>query len=233
MAIIRLNGSAESETGQFILPVDGAAGIYFTNESQKKLTNNFAKNALSAAIIGSLSPTADYTSMSLNTGYVQTSIKETSDMTIIAVYEQPTTVENSAMIASTYKGDPTAFGIGLYANQGVVKFLATQRASNGNTTSGGRETPASGWTMAVGKVSGATNSVQNLTTGTNVSTTYASRVLGDDPQKIRIGASYEQGFTSSLKIMAVVIFDKALSDNETDAVADVLRRYAAKHNVTV
>lgn len=233
MAIIKLNGSAESETGQFILPVDGAAGIYFTNESQKKLTNNFAKNVLSAAVVGILSPTADYTAMSLTTGYVQTDITETNDMTIIAVYEQPTTVANSAMIASTHEGDSSAFGLGLYATQGVVKFLATQRNSSGSTTAGGKDTPASGWTIAVGKVSGATNSVQNLTTGTKSSTTYVSRVLGDNPQKIRIGASYKPSFTTSVKIMAVVIFDRALSDSETNTVADVLRRYAAKHNVTV
>lgn len=233
MATIKLAGSAESETGKFILPVSGAAGIYFTNDSQVKLTNNFAKNELSAAVMGILSPNTNYTTMRVDGGYVQTSIKETADLTIFAVYEQPATmVSSGAMIVSTHIGDPSSFGAGLYATTGKVQSLATQNTSSGKT--GGQQVVnASGWQLVVARTSGAANHIKNITTGESKTTSYVSRNLGDNPVNYRIGASYTTAYKADVKIMAVVIFNKALTDTEIVSVGDVLRRYAAKHGVNV
>ena len=235
MAIIKIGGDAEANTGLFILPVAAnPAGIFFCNTDQTKLRCNFAKNKLSASVQKTLSPTSSYTAMSIDTGYVQTDIAETSDMTVFAIYEHPSTFTSSgSMIASTYRGDATSFGSGLHANSSGLNFIATQKQANGTNTAGGRIVPASGWTLAVGRVDKNTNYVKNLTTGTINTATYSERILGNAPAKIRIGASYDPAFKDSVKIMAIVVFDKALSDSEVDSVANVLRRYAAKHNVTI
>lgn len=234
MAIIKLSGNAETDSGRFAMPVDGAVGIYFTNNSESKLTNNFAIGELLAEIKGSLSPTIDYTSMKYSTGYVQTDIAETSDMTVFAIYEQPNSITTSgAMIASTYKGDATSFGMALYANDSKINFLATQKNTSGANTAGGQFVAASGWQLVMGRVGGATNTVKNITTNESKSGTYSSRVLGNDPQKIRVGGSYDGAFNDTVKVMAVVVFNRALSDDDAVKIADVLKRYAAKHGVTV
>lgn len=235
MAIIKIGGDAEASTGLFLLPVlQVPTGIYFCNGEPDKLRCNFAKNTLSASLQNILVPTPDYTVMSVDTGYVQTDIAETSDMTVFAIYEHPPTFTSSgAMIASTYRGDASSFGSGLYANSSGLTFIATQKQASGSTTAGGRIVAASGWTLAVGRADGNTNYVKNLTTGTINTATYNERILGNTPAKIRIGASYDPAFKDSVKIMAIVVFDKALSDSEIDSVANVLRRYASKHGLTV
>ena len=234
MAIIRLGGSAESDTGKLMLPVSGAVGIYFTNSSQTKLTNNFAKNELSAAISGVLSPTAHYTAMKADTGYVQTNITESENMTLFAVYEQPSAITTSgAMIVSTYKADVSSFGMALFADTNGASFLATQNKSGGGITANPRAVAATGWQMVVGRVNSNVNYIKNLTSNVANESTQVSRFLGTSPAKFRVGASYDSTFNDSAKIMAVVIFNKALTDAEIVSVGDVLRRYAAKHGVNV
>lgn len=234
MAILKIGGSAEKDTGRFLLPVDGAVGIYFTNQSDLKLSNNFATGRLTNQVGGNPVPQPNHTTLSLVGGYLQTPLPETKDMTMLAIYKQPATTNNGVMICSNYGATTlSSFGAGLQITAtGKVSFIASQLNAS-TPTSAGRTVNATGWTLVAGRVDGTTNYIKNMTTGESNVATYTSRIDGTNNALLRIGACYAANYNESVDVMAVVVFDRALADSEINSVTDVLRRYAAKHGVTV
>ena len=234
MAILKIGGSAEQDTGRLILPVEGAVGIYFTNQSKLKLSNNFASGRLTNQVMGNPVPQPNFTTLSLTGGYVQTPLPETKEMTVLAIYKQPVTTSAGVMICSNYgNSNPSGFGVGLQiTSTNKVTFIASH-LNAATPTSGGRTVNATGWTLVAGRVKGNTNYIKNMTNGELSEATYTSRIDGANNPLLRIGACYAVTYNESVEVMAVVVFNRALVDSEINSVSDVLRRYAAKHGVTV
>ncbi|CAM3966213.1 LamG-like jellyroll fold domain-containing protein [Psychrobacter arenosus] len=234
MAILKIGGSAEQDTGRLILPVEGAVGIYFANQSKLKLSNNFATGRLTNQVVGNPTPQPSHTALSLNGGYIQTPLAESAEMTMFAIYKQPVTTSAGVMICSNYGNPyPSTFGIGLQVTStGKVTFIAAQLNAS-TSTAGGCTVNATGWTLVAGRVKGNANYIKNMTNGELSEATYTSRLGVASNPLLRIGACYAARYNESIDVMAVVVFNRALADSEINSVSDVLRRYAAKHGVTV
>lgn len=236
MAILKLGGDAEKETGRFVLPVEGAVGIYFVNESKAKLTNNFFNGKLENAVEGVVSPNADYTPLKLGLGTIKTAIPETAEMTVFAIFKTAS-VTNGGMIVSNFSTAISGvYGLGLQClKTSEFQFMATVVKSDGGTTAGGAKAAfdMNTWTLAAGRTTGGINTAINLTKGVTAFANFVARGAVRDGGLMRIGGGYENQYNDGFDIAAVVIYNRALSDNEITSVGDVLRQYAAKHGLSV
>lgn len=237
MTILKIGGNAESETAKFVMPVDGAVGVYFTNVSQTKLKNNFIADYLPNTVALSPLINSDYTTFGSSVGYVQTDISELDNFTIITVFKVPTTIsKSSANVFSTFSGDPSTYGSGILVQNDGVKSIASQTTASGKTsgTSASITATKGVWGLFVSLYDGNKNTVKSITEKKQSSyTTGTGRLVGTTPVNYRIGNAYLDLHGNDIDVMCVAVYDRALSDSEIDSVSDVLRRYAAKHGVTV
>lgn len=199
---------------------------------------NWAPGGADATIVGDVTEGDRCVVLKGLTGYLETRIAETAAMTIVGIMQQ---VDISGAIAAigNYRASSVGNGVGLHTSATGILSLNVSRAAG----SGGSSTVPVGGSLiermtlfsAVIPATGPTT-LRNHTTGANParSSNDGARLLNADGLLMRIGnLAGPTWVTGTARMMAMLVYDTALTDAEVATAAAWGKDYAAGYGVVV
>ncbi|MCE1053433.1 MULTISPECIES: hypothetical protein [Pseudomonas putida group] len=218
----------------FNIPVkSGLEGAFLFGDGGAQIGRNYAPGKANAVVVGSPQAMNGYTTFN-ETGYLESGISETAEMTIIIVCRD-----------STGNADPRPGFIGNHfdiASGGVAIFTASEtvfRAQNiKNKLSdycnlNATDTIATFTPMALRVRNNAPSVMRNMTTGANAASTSSAARTIDAARKIQIGRIPSDGFKGLNDMMAAIIYSRSITDEELSVLTDWLKGYCLSHGVSV
>ena len=213
---------------------------------------NRAPGKASASIIGIPAIAASHARFKGLENFVQTAIKETAELTVLVVGKAAAAIPGGASISgdastpayvSSYNGPSTnpaypgtSTGASLYhVATTTMTGTGARDNSSGALATGSQilsgETPTS-WGLRVLRLSSSSPIVvNNLTTSASATGSLSTlRVPAD--RAFRIGSAYAN-FGAEVDISQVIIHSARLTDDETAAIAAVMRKRAARLGIAV
>lgn len=228
----------------------GLEGWFECDTDIARLGFNRAPSKPNAKIVGSPVVSSQSVKFKGLSNYLDTSIAETADMTIIVVGKSTNEVPagasstgdaNTPMYAGTYIGPAVGVsgnssGVSLYhvVNNSVYGVAARDNGS-GAPTGAQIAAPdvANVWGLrAVRTGNGAQTQVQNLTTGTTASNAANTNNRIVTTNTLRIGSGYRD-FGGEVDISQIIVFSVRLTDEELDLMAAFMRKRAASIGLSV
>lgn len=214
----------------FTVPVrDGLEGAYLFGDGVTQIPKNYAQDKPDATVVGALSVGAGYATFN-ETGYLDTGITETADMTVITVARDSTGSADPAPGLIGNFIDATRGGLAISTN-GATGYRATEVKDSTLRSIPILAAQENFTIQALRARNLKTSSLKNLTSGDETigSSTAARTVYSAGT--IWIGRIPNTGFKGFNDQVAALIFSRALTDAELDLVAAWLRGYCASKGI--
>jgi hypothetical protein len=222
-----------------VLPIvtRGLVGWFTFDTDASRFGVNRVLGASAAVVFGAPTAYATHGRFKGNVNYINTGIKETTEMTLIAVCRAvsvPTGAADGIIFVGNIGGSAitpgyeglSAFGVSIYmSTPDVLSGSACRDNGSGSTTSAGatisNEVQTDWAIRAVITAQVGGTIVKNLTQGTSGKRdSTATRVLSDAPFLI---GSAPTSYTGESDISAVAVYSVALTDDEIAKVASQMR----------
>lgn len=213
---------------------------------------NRAMNKKNGVVVGSPAVAAGYTRFKGLTNYLQTDIADTNSLTIIVVGRSVNAIPagasvtgdaNTPFYAGFNRGNAqtpgltgSVFGTGLYHTKPDALTSGSSRESGTGgisyfSTDLSGESPTNFAIRAIRVNASGLDVVSNLTRNLSATRTTASaRVRTDSLARIGSGVT---GFGAEVDVSSVAFYSSALSDADLAAVAELMRRRAARYGINV
>lgn len=212
------------------LPVkDGLVCAYLTYGTLEQLQMNY-KNALNdASVIGS--PVVSVASALFTSGssYIETPFLESNEFTVFAV-AKPGEIESGkqAMIVGNFSSGIS--GASLYFTSDKVNLSASYKSGLKAATRARNENNA----LYVARCSNDILEITDKTVGATGKATISGETRQVAGRKNRIGSGYTaSAMVGNANISIVIIYNKVLSDIETEEVCTAIRRLTSSIGLTV
>ncbi len=216
----------------FTIPVlNGLTLAYLFSGGTSKAHRNYAPGAMDGSVVGEPTSPGRYVRFSGVDSYVNTGVAETLAVTCFVIARVPLN-ETAAFIGSP--GDASNAGFAMYST-GPGNVTMNSETTAGRVMTVMSVTPID-WQFLCGitPATGGREQLRNLKTGavvTNANTANRANTVIDG---LCIGTASPGSSTwKTVDILAVVYFNRVLSDPEIDAMTAWGRAYAADFGVTV
>lgn len=210
----------------------GLAGWYCADTASGRAAFNRVLDRPNGTIAGAPVPSANSVKFVGNSAYIETGIAETAEMTIIALLKTQNPVSAAAQVYAVSSYASPDIGLSLYSNvAGFLVGAAARTNGSGGQISGAATiaAPDQTWVLASLTVSAAQTKLRNLTAGTSaLGSSSASRVVAG--AGLRIGSSRTAGGANAgeINISHAIVYTAALSDEEIDQIAVLMRKRAMR-----
>jgi hypothetical protein len=240
--IIRVAGADFSANPVgFIPPVaDGLEGWFYLGGDLEKSVRNLAPGRSNALVAGA--PTVETSHLRCTAGaYLQTSIVDEGDFTLLTVSKLPAEFDLGANFAwpiSSFSSGPGIFYRAVGANPSAGLAIEAPTDVGGVSTYtqafGPTDVTASAWTFWGGKFqTGVGFNNYDKTAGTSAAGANANNRFPQPGNPYRIGAS-TAGSSQPIDVAFAAIFSRALSVDEIEAVYQAVKAYMTRrHTITV
>lgn len=224
----------------FDAPFDGIEYLNFFDGADV-LTRNMILGKPRAAVVGTPAHGAGYAVFTGFANYLQTQVAETSDLTIISVWQAVgvvtgTPLSERPMVASNYL-DSTLAGAGtsMFANLNT-RWQALATANNGGAaayTSAFGVVDPNTWGLRAQRVSAADGvTADDLTAGLRQTVALAyPRAIG--ARAMRIGSAYSNAYAGVVNQCVTALISRRITDNELYDIGDLMRYHAGRRGITV
>lgn len=230
---------AENYATEYAAPVRrGLEGIFFINSFIEKLARNYAPDKLSGVVVGAPSVNAGYASFKGMANYVQTQIRETTDVTFFVVArsaDTPGAADSTPLICGTFDSAAPA-GISLYAS-GTDRVAGTAAygdddASSTNASAIATPIVLSSWNLYSVTVNSAGVTARSHTANVSISRA-ATKPRRPSTRTVRIGSGYSNTQRGNVDIALYQHHSVSLTEDEIARTVADLRAYAARRGITV
>lgn len=215
----------------FSIPIlDSLEGAFLLGDGIAQMTRNYAPSKADAKAVGTLRSGAGYAILD-ESGYLNTGIMETAEMTVIAVGRAPD---------GTISTNPAFVGNNLNTGTGGFGLFPNATGAQGTSIRGGAleriqvTSRYQDFTALSHRLKATTpNIVNNLSSGeSKLGASSAARTL-EKTNPILIGRLPSSAFKTTNEQIVVLIYSKALSDTELATVYAWVRSYAADKGFAV
>lgn len=241
------NASFENNAVAFVPPVaDGLEYLNFFSGGATNVARNLAPNKPNGALVGTPVYQANSTVFSGQTAYIETSVSDSPEMTMIAVARA--VADSTAHIISSFSG-PRANGVAgtsygktmWFTNptngDGWVQIQTVQGRWDGvagslalNTISGTLPINVNQWVAVTGLMGINSNQMRNNTTG-HVDTDPTQLQTDPTSMKLRIGSATIA--SGSAEIAFAAVYNRLLSTDEVEKVYSFIKSYYARRGIAI
>lgn len=246
IAITAAGVDASENAIGFILPIDmtGLEYLNYFGGDATRTARNLADGGDPGIVVGSPTYDASDTLFTPGTNYVQTTVTETADKTIIAVVNPQ--ADANGTICGNYRGNRVGdAGVLVFSN---AMYYQSTTGGDGKVTplwqdGGWNETPGSAsssvaisignsmdvgsWYCLAGRTASNVRKIFNKTTSQSA-TSGTTTTVDIASSTYQVGSMPNSaGFTSPPKIAFLCIFNRALTDSEIDTMYTTVKAYLA------
>jgi hypothetical protein len=209
----------------------GLVGCFVLGDSISDGVKNWAGGP-DATVVGAPTASTGYLRLS-QAAYMQTSVPETQDMTIITVSRYPNTWSGAALVCSNY--DSPIDGVASYYSAANLFRFGARSTTGFNTVSSGAY-DISKWKFFAGRCSGASSvaaTLRRYDPGPNNDNNTIASPRQQNGKSLRIGAGYQSLSSAQIDVSLVLVYSRALSDDECDAVRTDVSPLLAARDITL
>ncbi|MCS4063730.1 MULTISPECIES: hypothetical protein [Pseudomonadaceae] len=231
---VTLPGSNYLSIYGFNVPVkSGLEGLFLFGDGSAHVARNYAPGKANATVVGAPQSFNGYTTFS-DSGYLETGIAETAEMTIITICRDSTGIADPRPGFVGNYFDLATGGVAIFP-QSETQFRAqtVKNKANDYSTVLAKDTIASYAALALRVRNNAPSVMKNLVTGVEVSSTSSLARTVDGSRTIQIGRIPNDGFKGLNDQMMVLIFSRSILDAELSSLIPWSAGYGTSHGINI